>query len=227
MVVFASSDPVLSLAQPHISAARIQADPAKELVVKSLTSGILSIRARAGLLAQAENTANAVANGFVEYITSPKSLSGSTGALVLQPASIATGGPLAVSIAIFGAIGPLGRRRARRHRRARCQPARPAAAAARRDSGLHRSPRAGLRHRRPSSRRCRVGEAADRIRADRCGGVAAARRPDFPGNRGLRLGHRGRGDCHSPSCRCDPTPVRWPSGRSWRSSPPRWESALT
>jgi capsular polysaccharide biosynthesis protein len=105
LVVIASSDPVLRLAQPaiqpHLSTQALQ----KELRVTSLTSGIISIRARARTAAEAKATANAVARGFVTYIMSPVSLSGSTRALVLQPASIATGRSLVVSVALYGVLG--------------------------------------------------------------------------------------------------------------------------
>jgi capsular polysaccharide biosynthesis protein len=107
LVVIATSSPVLSLARPGIRPPVSEQTLQNELQVKSLTSGILSIRAQGRTAAQAVDTANAVAKGFVEYITSPKSLSGRTGALVLQPASTATGRPLAASVAIFGVIGLL------------------------------------------------------------------------------------------------------------------------
>ena len=107
LVVLASSDPVLSLAQSQIRPPVSKHTLLNELAVRSLTPGILSISVQGRTAAQTEATANAVANGFVEYITSPESPSGATGALVLQPASIATGRSLAVSIVIFGAIGLL------------------------------------------------------------------------------------------------------------------------
>jgi capsular polysaccharide biosynthesis protein len=107
LVVIASSDPVLSLALPNIHPPVSKRKLQKELQVTRLTSGIISIRAHGPTAAQAENTANAVANGFVAYIGSPNSLSGSVRALVLQPASTATGRSLAVAVAIFGAVGLL------------------------------------------------------------------------------------------------------------------------
>ena len=103
LVVLASSDPVLSLAQPHIRPPVSKQTLLNELAVNSPTPGILSIRAQGRTAAQVEATANAVANGFVEYI----SLSGAAGALVLQPASTATGRSLAASLVIYGGIGIL------------------------------------------------------------------------------------------------------------------------
>jgi capsular polysaccharide biosynthesis protein len=107
LVSIASSDPVLSLAQPQIQPPVSKQTLKSEFVVKSPTPGILSIGAQGRTANQAEDTANAVAKAFVEYLASPRSPSGSTGALVLQPASIATGRPLAIAIAIFGALGLL------------------------------------------------------------------------------------------------------------------------
>jgi capsular polysaccharide biosynthesis protein len=105
LVVVASSDPVLTLALPHIQPRVSKRTLQSELAVKSLTTGIISIRAQGRTAARAENTANAVANGFVEYVKSPKSLSGPVRALLLQPASSATGRPQAVSVTIFAVIG--------------------------------------------------------------------------------------------------------------------------
>jgi capsular polysaccharide biosynthesis protein len=107
LVVIASSNPVLSLAQPYLRPAESVPDLQKQLTVKSLTAGILSIRAVGRTDAEAENHANSVAQAFVSFVKSPASLSGSTGALVLQPAGVATGRSLAVSIGIFGLIGLL------------------------------------------------------------------------------------------------------------------------
>jgi capsular polysaccharide biosynthesis protein len=107
LLVIASSDPVLNLARPHIRPAESVTELQEQLTVKSLTAGILSIKAEGRTTAEAEDRANAVAHAFVKYVESPASLSGSTGALVLQPASVATGRSLAASITIFGLIGLL------------------------------------------------------------------------------------------------------------------------
>ena len=105
LAVVAHSDPVLTLALPHISPPISKTALAKEIVVKDPTTGILQISAQGRTAGQAEDTANAVANGFVEYIRSPQGQTPSLRALVLQPASTATGRPLALSIAIYGLIG--------------------------------------------------------------------------------------------------------------------------
>lgn len=105
LVVIASSDPVLAHALPDIQPRVSKQTLRRELQVKRLTSDIVSIRAEGRTAAQAEGTANAVARSFVEYVRSPQSLSGLTGALVLQPASTATGRPLVVSVVIFATVG--------------------------------------------------------------------------------------------------------------------------
>lgn len=107
LVAIATSDPVLSLAQPNIQPLVTKQTLQNELAVNSPTPGILAIVAQGQTADQAKDTANAVATAFVEYVTSPGSPSGSTGALTLQPASTATGRPLAVAIAIFGTLGLL------------------------------------------------------------------------------------------------------------------------
>ena len=107
LVVIASSDPVLTLALPHIHPPESAQALQNQIQVRSPTSGIVSIRAQGRTAAQAQGTANAVARGFVQYIRSPRSLSGKTGALTLGPASVATGRSPAVSAAIFGLIGAL------------------------------------------------------------------------------------------------------------------------
>ena len=107
LVVLATSDPVLKLALPDIRPPVSEYTLQRELQVKNLTPNILSIRAEGRTAAQAEDTANAVAKSFIEYVRSPQSLSGSTGALVEQSASTATGRRLAVTIVIFGTTGLL------------------------------------------------------------------------------------------------------------------------
>jgi capsular polysaccharide biosynthesis protein len=107
LVVVAGSDPVLELALPNISPPMTKAELDKKISVKSSAPGILQISARGRTSDQAEDTANAVAKGFVAYIKSPQSQSGNVRALLLQPASLATGRPLAFYIAIYGLIGLL------------------------------------------------------------------------------------------------------------------------
>jgi capsular polysaccharide biosynthesis protein len=107
LVVVASSDPVLNRALPHITPSMTTTQLAKLVTVRSPATGILQISARGKTGDQAEDIANAVANGFVSYIRSPQSQSGQLKALILQPASLATGRPLAFYITINGIIGLL------------------------------------------------------------------------------------------------------------------------
>jgi capsular polysaccharide biosynthesis protein len=106
-VVIADSDPVLRRALPHIKPPVSQTKLQKLLDVRSPAPSIISIRAVGRTATEAERTANAVALAYTGYVNSPESLSGSLRAILFQPASTATGRPLAVSIAIFGVIGLL------------------------------------------------------------------------------------------------------------------------
>ena len=68
-VVIAQSDPVLAgraARHPPGDVARYAAQPLK---VKSLTGNVLSISAQGRTAAQAESTANAVANSLISYST--------------------------------------------------------------------------------------------------------------------------------------------------------------
>ena len=58
---------------------------------KSLTPYVLSVSARAGTAAQAEATANAVAESYIGYAGSAGSPAGHVPAVILQPATSANG----------------------------------------------------------------------------------------------------------------------------------------
>jgi hypothetical protein len=90
---------VLSAARTTLgSATQLQALRG-EVQVKSPTPNILSISASGTNAAQAEARANAVANSYVSYITSRRSLFGPVSAHVLNPATSATGQTLILRIA--------------------------------------------------------------------------------------------------------------------------------
>jgi len=109
MVVVATSDPVFSLALPNLPEDVTSKTLNEDVQARSQTPGIISITAEARTAPRAEAIANAMARAFVKYLGSPNSLSGGTvQALVQNPASAATGRPLAVRIVLFGAIGLLG-----------------------------------------------------------------------------------------------------------------------
>ena len=224
LVVLASSDPVLSLAQPHIRPPVSKQALQNELAITSPTPGILSIRAQGQTAAQAEATANAVANGFVEYV----SLSGATGALVLQPASTATGrSPAAFAVifggigllmgAAFGVIGTLAVTRRRRRLRQRDEIA---------DSiGIPVLASIPVGHPSGDTEWVKLLTGYEPTTADaRC--LRAALDYLAAGGSGPAGGGLRAGEPRSRSSRFAPIRPRWPSGRSSPPSPPRWGSAL-
>lgn len=90
-VVVAGSDPVLSLALSEArTAASLQA-LRNEVQISSPSIGIVSITASGRSAAQAEKSANAVANSYVGYVSSGGSLVGRVSAHVINSATSATG----------------------------------------------------------------------------------------------------------------------------------------
>jgi capsular polysaccharide biosynthesis protein len=90
-VVIAGSEPVLSRALPHIQPPMSLLTLENQVSVKSLTSNVISISARAATGGQAEQAANAVANAYIKYLRLPASPVGNVAGQVLQPANTATG----------------------------------------------------------------------------------------------------------------------------------------
>jgi capsular polysaccharide biosynthesis protein len=107
-VVIATSDPVLSPALSHVSPATSLLGLRRKIQVTSPTVGILSISAKGRTAAQAEATANAVADSYVAYVGSKSSLVGSVPAHVLNVATTATGTSRAEYLVIFCLLGALG-----------------------------------------------------------------------------------------------------------------------
>jgi capsular polysaccharide biosynthesis protein len=105
--VVASSDAVLAGALPHVSPAMSLQALSGKVQVKSLAGSILSISASGGTAAQAEATANAVANSYVAYVSTANSPAGHVPAKVLEPATSATGSKLPGRIILFGLLGAL------------------------------------------------------------------------------------------------------------------------
>jgi capsular polysaccharide biosynthesis protein len=105
-VVLATSDPVLvsvqRAAEPSLSLQTLQS----RVQVTGVNSGFLSIRAEGKTAAQAEDTANAVANGYVTYCrhTGCPQVQGAT---VLEPATTAAGSSLYSRLPIVGLLGAL------------------------------------------------------------------------------------------------------------------------
>jgi hypothetical protein len=90
-VAIADSDPVLAGALPELSPGTSLATVHGEVQAKSLTPYVLSVSARAGTAAQAEATANAVAESYIGYAGSAGSPAGHVPAVILQPATSANG----------------------------------------------------------------------------------------------------------------------------------------
>ncbi len=106
-VVIASSVPVLSLALPDVSPAMSLGTLESRVQVTSLAGSIISISANGKTAAEAEATANAVANSYVAYVSAPSSPGGQVSAKILESATNATGSKLPERIAIFGLLGAL------------------------------------------------------------------------------------------------------------------------
>jgi len=103
-VVVASSDPVLSGALPHISPAVSLQTLHSRVQVKSLTAYLIQISAEGNSVAQAEMTANAVADSYVQYVGSDQNVI-SVGVKIFQLASTASGTPLVLALIIDALVG--------------------------------------------------------------------------------------------------------------------------
>jgi hypothetical protein len=90
-VAIADSDPVLVGALPRLSPGTSLATVHGEVQVRSLTPYVLSVSARADPAAQAEATANAVAESYIGYAGAAGSPAGHVPAVMLQPAMSASG----------------------------------------------------------------------------------------------------------------------------------------
>jgi hypothetical protein len=90
-VPIADSDAVLAGALPGLSAGTSLATVRGEVQVTSPRVNVLSVTARAGSAAQAEATANAVAESYIGYAGSAGNPAGHIPALMLQPAMSGSG----------------------------------------------------------------------------------------------------------------------------------------
>jgi|RhiMetdeSRZDD1v2_1073273.scaffolds.fasta_scaffold02954_19 capsular polysaccharide biosynthesis protein len=105
--VIADSDPVLAQAMRQVDPAVTLPTLHSRVQAKSLTPRIISISAQGVTAAQAEDTANAVANSYIAYISSTTIPGGRVTARVLQAATNATGTSLTKRLLIFGGLGVL------------------------------------------------------------------------------------------------------------------------
>lgn len=106
-VVVARSDPVLSGVLRTVGQDRSLQALRNTVQASSLTSGIISISAQGRTDAQAERTADAVADSYVAYVNSVKRPGGPVQARILQYALNATGTPLRVRLLGAGGLGAL------------------------------------------------------------------------------------------------------------------------
>jgi capsular polysaccharide biosynthesis protein len=105
-VVIAESDPVVSAALPNVSPSMSVTKLRGELQIKSLTSYIISVSAKGKTPAEAEATANAVANSYIAYV-SPKYSIGHVPARILERATHATGSARLTALLSTALIGAL------------------------------------------------------------------------------------------------------------------------
>jgi capsular polysaccharide biosynthesis protein len=106
-VLVAQSTPVLTNALPNVSPSMSVAALRGIVHVSSQTTNILQITAGGATAAQAEDNANAVANSYVAYVTSPGSPVGRLSARILSPAQVATGTSPLVHRLTYAIIGLL------------------------------------------------------------------------------------------------------------------------
>jgi capsular polysaccharide biosynthesis protein len=105
--VVATSNPVLSDALAHVRPAMSLDQLRSQVQVGSLTSYVISISAKSKAVTNAEATANAVADSYIGYISSPGSPVGQLSAHLLQSATSATGPAPPTTFAVNALIGTL------------------------------------------------------------------------------------------------------------------------
>jgi len=105
--VVAGSYPVLLDALPHVRPAMSFDGLRHNVQVGSPSSDIISVNAKSKNAADAEATANAVADSYMGYVSSSQSPVGRVEAQMLEPATIATGRPLPAGLLITGGFGAL------------------------------------------------------------------------------------------------------------------------
>jgi capsular polysaccharide biosynthesis protein len=107
-VVIGSSAPVLAEALPHISPAVSPEALQSRITVTSVnSSNVLSFTAMGTSAAQAEATANAVANSYIAYVGAATGTAVHAVAKVLEPANGATGTKPTEQLAIYAVLGLL------------------------------------------------------------------------------------------------------------------------
>jgi capsular polysaccharide biosynthesis protein len=106
-VFIATSDPVLARALRTVDLSGSPQTLRSSIQVRNLTSNIISISAPGKTAAQAERTADAVADSYVAYVNSPSRPGPRVQARILQPALDATGPTKLKRELTYGALGAL------------------------------------------------------------------------------------------------------------------------
>jgi capsular polysaccharide biosynthesis protein len=108
-IVIAGSDPVLAAALPKVSPPTnsLQALRSRVSVATVNGSDVLSITATGDTADQAEQTANAVANSYVAYVSLASNTAVHVAAKVVAPATAATAGKLPEHIGVYAILGAL------------------------------------------------------------------------------------------------------------------------
>jgi capsular polysaccharide biosynthesis protein len=105
--VIAASDPVLLSAARNLHPILPLETLRRRVKVATVTSTVLAITALGKTASQAQETVNAVADSYVDFVQSPKSPGGKTTAEVLENATPAIGPTLPVRAAETGVLGGL------------------------------------------------------------------------------------------------------------------------
>jgi capsular polysaccharide biosynthesis protein len=105
--IVAGSYPVLLDAQPNVRPAMSFDQLRQDVQVGGPSSEIISVSAKGKNAADAEATANAVANSYIRYVSSPQSPVGRVQAQLLESASLATGPTPVRQMIIYGLLGGL------------------------------------------------------------------------------------------------------------------------
>jgi capsular polysaccharide biosynthesis protein len=106
-MVIADSNQVLAGALPFVRPAMSLGKLRSVVQVASVAPYIISVSVKERAAADAEATANAVADSYVAYVNSPSSPIGHVTAQMLAPAVHATGRPLPTDLLITGGLGAL------------------------------------------------------------------------------------------------------------------------
>ncbi len=106
-VVVAVSNSILVSAMPNISPPVSLATLRREVSATSVTTEIVQITAQGKTAAQAEDIANAVANSYVSFLSSPTAPGGKVFGHLLDAASTAARTPLSTRLPLYGGLGAL------------------------------------------------------------------------------------------------------------------------